>query len=45
MTVQPSVPRTFQEGTDMPDAELWNAAFNKKTKCLQDLQVFKLVPR
>ena len=45
LTVQSSVPTTFQEAMKLPDAELWNAAFNKEIKSLQDLTVFKLVPR
>ena len=42
---QPNVPGTFQEAMKLPDAELWRAAAKKEMDSLEDLQVYKLIPR
>ena len=42
---QPNVPGTFQEAMKLPDAELWQAVAKKRMDSLEDLQVYKRVPR
>ena len=44
-TTQPIVPRNFQEAMKMSDADFWREAAEKEIKSLQDLNVYKLVPR
>ena len=44
-TTQPDVPRPFQQGMKMSDADLCREAAEKETKSLQGLNVYKLVPR
>ena len=42
---QPNVPETFQKAMKLLDSELWRAAAKKEMDSLEDLQVYKLVPR
>ena len=42
---QPNMPGTFQEAVKLPDAELRRAAAKKEMDSLEDLQVYKLIPR
>ena len=44
-TTQYNVPRNFQKAMKMSDADLWREAAEKEIKSLQDLNVYKLVPR
>ena len=44
-TTQPTVPRIFQEAMKISDVDLWREAAEKEIKSLQDLNVYKLVPR
>ena len=44
-TTQPNVPRIFQEAMKMSDADIWRGAAEKEIESLQDLNVYKLVPR
>ena len=44
-TTQPNVPRNFQEAMKMSDADFLREAAEKEIKSLQDLNVYKLVPR
>ena len=44
-TTQPTVPRIFQEAIKMSDADLWRDAAETEINSLQDLNVYKLVPR
>ena len=44
-TTQPNVPRHFQEAKNMSDADFWREEAEKEIKSLQDLNVYKLVPR
>ena len=44
-TTQPNAPRHFQEVMKMSDAALWRDAAEKEIERLQDLNVYKLVPR
>ena len=39
------MPGTFQEAVKLPDAELRRAAAKKEMDSLEDLQVYKLIPR
>eukprot|EP00752_Nemacystus_decipiens_P015693 g14006.t1 len=40
-----TIPNTFKEAMELPETKLWKAATDKETKSLQDLNVYKLVPR
>ena len=42
---QPNAPETFQKAMKLLDSELWRAAAKKEMDSLEDLQVYKLVPR
>ena len=44
-TTQPNVPIIFQEAMKMSDADIWRGAAEKEIESLQDLNVYKLVPR
>ena len=44
-TAQHNVPRNFQEGIKMSDADVWREAAEKEIKSLEDLNVYKHVPR
>ena len=44
-TTQPNIPRNVQEAIKMSDADLRRESAEKKMKTLQDLNVYKLVPR
>ncbi|CAN0248435.1 unnamed protein product, partial [Ectocarpus sp. 12 AP-2014] len=40
-----TIPNTFKEAMELPETKIWKAATDKEMKSLQDLKVYKLVPR
>ena len=40
-----TVPESYQEAMELPEAELWKEAAQKEIKSLQDLKVYTLVPK
>ena len=44
-TMQPNVPRSFQQAMKMSDADIWREAAEKEMSSQHDLNEYKLVSR